>query len=905
MNSKILCLILLNLSTTLYAQTTLSQYSLSVTANPTTKTLQGHETILFQNPFQYPIKKCYIRLSNQAQKPNPFLPDFAQDIGYKNGFEESGISITNIESEQKKLTYRFIQDPRKIKKFSIDQTLCEIELSTTLNIGESLPITLDFITKIPEVYSIDSGEEKWALNDTYILRSNWYPIEATHTKEQWDFESSTPQTHQLKTCTFTVPRGYTIALSGDTTTTTQNALFTTTTSSFKTPIDTMSVAFSKHFTETSLQHNQTQLLIYSPLPSYASEIQLIKQACLDALDTYTQKFGPLQNQRILIINSPIRGLWGMAANGFIILGDTSFGSANMLVPRTLDRIIEYLVAHELGHQWAGIGTVIDFGSENVLSEGLTDYLAITHFEEKYGRESNLNDAHKPSFSKNILAFISSETRLKSFTLSDTSHINYIQNVRDGFDEPVIQKAENSIINSRQTRDYNKGYLLFTTLENYIGKEALEKGLHRYFNENKYQPVTTETLKQALQKETALPLDIFFQKWFYESSQIDFSIKNITATNITIKKTGTAPSGLDVDALYENNITHHYHINETTSDMNLPITSNQHLKGIILDPNSRILETNKQNNKTVNNLDLYALYNVNERYKRHPQENYLINLGVFSTPFFTGIGLSGTDDTTHQWTLSPESTGTAISPKATWTWLLPRNQYATLSAIPNGTTWDIGFDYILPLFSTVETGYYGHYLYPTSQISFTTIRKEFTTRFQYIDIQNGWIGTTSLKLESKNTNAFQVSVTKALRLLPNIILAPRLGYSNNSKTNIRGYEPTSKEDGNQFATASLDMLFPIVNDLSINVASLFKIRSLSGSIFRDIEIEWPTNKDVSKQTHHTIGAELGILLTTIADIPIPLVIGYAHLLDSKPALAEDTYYISLQTPLSLYALVFGH
>jgi hypothetical protein len=896
-------LALLALTSSLWAQPELSRYTLTVTANIADRKIEGHQTILFQNPFPYPIKHCYIRLSNHAQKPNPNIPNFAQDIGYTNGFEKSGIELKKITHKNTKLTYNFVDDPRKIQKFSTQETLCKITLPSTLNIGQSIPIDIDFTTKIPETYTPFVSNEKWTLDDTTILRFDWYPLEAAHTEKGWDFTSFAPQPHTLDTCSFTLPRGYALALSGDSVTGTQNTTHTTMISTFKNPITTVGVAYSKHFTQTSLTHNQTKILIYSPLPSHSKEINLIQNACIDALDTYTKKFGALQNQRLLIINSPFRGLWGMAANGFILLGDGAFSSSDILIPNALDRMIHYLVAHELGHLWAGIGTVTDFGSENVLSEGLTEYIATTHFEEKYGLKNNLYEANKTSLAQDIGTFFALGNPFGSYTLSDIAHMKYLKNVRDGFDAPVLQKQEDTLLNTRSIRDYNKGYLLFTTLENYIGKTSLEKGLHRYFTENKYSPVTIETLKNALQKETTRPLDPFFQKWFSESSQIDFSVKSTSPQSVTIQKTGDAPTGLDIELFFTDNQTKRYYIQETRPTMSITITGNQIIKGVILDPDSKVLETNKHNNKTINNIDLFALYNNDALYQRHPQENYFINFNLFS--------LYGTDSLTHEWILFPyfnKDTGFNIG--GIYAWKLPKDQYTYITAFPNTSGWDLGIGYQLPLFAEVETGYYGHFLYPTSRIAIELQGNSVFSRLNYIDVKNGWLGETNLQWIPKNGELIsKFSLATAIKLNPNLYLAPRISFfAATQKEDFilsnRGYGFDTIEQSNYLSEYALDLMFPILSNLPTTLFSSFKLRSVAGSIFIEGIQSWNKNGSPSS-LHPAIGGELGFLFTTFADIPIPIAMGYVHFLSPKLFQASDTLYISLQTPLSLYALVFGH
>ncbi|NBV41478.1 hypothetical protein EBR96_01745, partial [bacterium] len=674
----------------------------------------------------------------------------------------------------------------------------------------------------------------------------------------------------------------------------------------------------------------------------------ITAAARNAIAAYTEKYGPLSTRRVTLINTPFPGIWGMAADGFILLGQGEFGSARLWAPDLSDRIIDYIVFHEVAHLWAGVGTTVDHYRENVLSEGLADYLAISRLEETYGKTENLVDSENTSFFANLYIRLFKRGLMASFTRSDVSHLNYIQNVRAGFDEPVIQAPEKQILNGRSIRDYDKGYLVFTTLENYVGKSTMDAGLRDYFSGNNHRLVSAEDFKAALQRHTDRPLTLFFDKWFYSVDPIDFAVAGIrpsgSATEVIIRKTGTAPSALEVETIFEAGRNRNM-IAETTENMTvlIPPAIQGPLRGVILDPDRRVAETNKHNNKTIDNLDVYVFGDVPALHRRHPQENYFLGISpeFFSRRHFIesgertfGIRIDGSDSVTHTWYTSIASVQGGSDTQYTLggNWMLDRNQLIKGAIVYDSRrTLDYMLGVQFPIYSELDIGYYGHYYYPSSTLLIGLARSEnwaydfaahyLIAKASHINVNQGWAVVADTQYAPVVNGWNQIEFAKAdihgvwaLRLAPNLILAPqtRIGVGRNLP---RGFEfdlselrgRSLNQLGNNLTQFSIDLAFPIVRGEQIPLFGMVQVRSICGSVYYDVANVWNSSLyDLDPNTFHPIaGMEVGLLLTTVADTPIPLTIGYAVPLPPKVKVHEEAmYYFSFNSPLTLFTAVFG-
>ena len=108
------------------------------------------------------------------------------------------------------------------------------------------------------------------------------------------------------------------------------------------------------------------------------------------------------------------------------------------------------------------------------------------------------------------------------TLPDGSTVGY-RIVTGGlsFKWPVIEKVErmdarNIPIDIRISNAYSKGASVLQMLRVLVGEEPFWRGIHRYTTDNKDSNVETADLRRAMEEESGLHLDWFFDQWVYSA-----------------------------------------------------------------------------------------------------------------------------------------------------------------------------------------------------------------------------------------------------------------------------------------------------------------------------------------------------------------------------------------------------
>jgi aminopeptidase N len=153
----------------------------------------------------------------------------------------------------------------------------------------------------------------------------------------------------------------------------------------------------------------------------------------------------------------------------------------------LDKNYEFVVAHELFHEWFGDYVTCESWSNIPLNESFATYGEYLWQEHKYGREAA--DYH-----------------------SEKSRDGYL-NESAGKQVPLIRYYYNDKEDVFDAHSYNKGGQILHMLRKYVGDDAFFASLKLYLETNKLFSVESANLRLAFEKVTGEDLNWFFNQWF--------------------------------------------------------------------------------------------------------------------------------------------------------------------------------------------------------------------------------------------------------------------------------------------------------------------------------------------------------------------------------------------------------
>jgi aminopeptidase N len=149
----------------------------------------------------------------------------------------------------------------------------------------------------------------------------------------------------------------------------------------------------------------------------------------------------------------------------------------------------WLGAHEMAHQWWGIGVGCQAWTHFWLNEGMATFMADAYKEHRFGREAYLEEI---------------EASRKLY-----------EKVRDaGKDRSLVFPDWKSPTREDRTLVYDKGALVLHLLRAEMGETAFWSGLRAYTKKYFGQSVTTADFQAAMQQASTKDLSSFFDQWVY-------------------------------------------------------------------------------------------------------------------------------------------------------------------------------------------------------------------------------------------------------------------------------------------------------------------------------------------------------------------------------------------------------
>ncbi|RAI90064.1 M1 family metallopeptidase [Algoriphagus yeomjeoni] len=179
----------------------------------------------------------------------------------------------------------------------------------------------------------------------------------------------------------------------------------------------------------------------------------------------------------------------------------------------IDSEMDFIIAHELFHQWFGDYVTIESWANLTLNEGFANYSEFLWNEYKFG----------PDEAKLKLI---AETE-NYFSEAETKQVNLIR-----FD---YEDAEDMF----DSHSYSKGGAILHMLREYLGSEVFYEGLNYYLTEHAFENVEVNDLRIALEKVSGEDLNWFFDQWFLAKGHPDLHVEvdysDPTNINISIKQ----------------------------------------------------------------------------------------------------------------------------------------------------------------------------------------------------------------------------------------------------------------------------------------------------------------------------------------------------------------------------------
>lgn len=214
------------------------------------------------------------------------------------------------------------------------------------------------------------------------------------------------------------------------------------------------------------------------------------------IEFFSQKFGyayPYPKYAQVCVDDFIFG--GMENTSTTLLTDRCLLDERALLDKPFT---EFLVAHELAHQWFGDLAVIKHWSHAWIKEGMASYSEVLWSEFEYGQED-------------AAYYLLREAR------------SYLAEDKERYRRPIVTHIYREAIELYDRHLYEKGACVYHMIRAELGDELFERAIHTFVQDNAHSTVETIDLLRAIEKATGRNLMFLFDQYVFRGGHPDFKV----------------------------------------------------------------------------------------------------------------------------------------------------------------------------------------------------------------------------------------------------------------------------------------------------------------------------------------------------------------------------------------------
>ena len=545
-------------------------YKIKASLNTSEHTLEATEYVTYYNNSPDPLETLYFHLYPNAYRDNSTV--FAReskklgDYKYINaGKKDRGyVEISSVNIADIPL------------KYIIDETIMTVVLNRSLVPGDSLELKIDFVLKIPKIFS------RLGYQGNHYEMVQWYPKPCVYDHIGWHLDSY----HAIGEfygefgnfeVELELPAGYVVAATGERTDSIK----------IKMPQRKIVSFHAENVHDFAWVCDPDFLVDRYDADGIAIDVFYTKkdkkkwtragEYSVDAVTRYNQWFGQYSYRTLSVVDGCFAG--GMEYPNLVIIGmDEDFLTTNF----------EMVIIHEIGHQWFYAMLGSNEMDEAWLDEGFTTYAEIRYFEDKYGHNNSLFKLpFLPPLSKRyfhkLVYYITQTNQLEGSILGPSYRF---------IDIPL----------GYMNAAYSKPGLFLINLEGVLGRDVFDRILKGYFERYIFKHPSTDDFIGVCEEISNQDLKPVFDRFLKTTDYCDWYVKSIKNGKIEVANHGNAL--MPVDVFVETDLGGQvYRIDAKDKIGIIDYAPGKKIRKIVIDPYGYSLESNYWNNYFPRRLDI--------------------------------------------------------------------------------------------------------------------------------------------------------------------------------------------------------------------------------------------------------------------------------------------------------------
>jgi hypothetical protein len=400
---------------------------------------------------------------------------------------------------------------------SANPTALHIPLAEPVGPGETVTVEMEFAFKVPD------KKGRWSQWNDITALAQWLPVLAVYDNEQgWKPAPFVPwhqpfhQEAGVYTARIQLPSDQKLACSAAVIETKDLGNGWTEFATAPTPLRDFAIVCSAKFEEhrAKVGNVDVRCLHLPEHDFYAKE--MVETVCA-ALPVYEKWFGPYPYQQFTIAEACF-GWNGNECGGLVLIDDRMFN-----MPTIAKGYPNYLIAHELCHQWWYNVVGTDGYGETWMDEGLA-----THFSHRFA------DLHLGK-NNEVLDYPRGLKWLPNIRRDELRNTGIIGARARGDIHPTVQELPKygHMVNLMATA-YDRGSKIIGMIEERLGEAAFHDFMRGVYRKYQFQIMYTADFQRELETYTGQSWESFFGHWVRGSGVTDWQVERVQVNGQTAR-----------------------------------------------------------------------------------------------------------------------------------------------------------------------------------------------------------------------------------------------------------------------------------------------------------------------------------------------------------------------------------
>jgi len=392
-----------------------------------------------------------------------------------------------------------------------DQTVAKVALPRPVPPQGKITLHIDFYSKLPRVVA-RAGYHK----DFYFV-AQWFPKIGVLWKGEWNCHQYHANSEffadfGVYRVEITVPEGFVVGATGKRIEASRNEDDTITYTHFQENVHDFAwtacpnfVEFRKNYSlENPPVDTEMILLIHR---SHRNQRQRYLSALKNAIEFYSQNYGPYPYPTVTLVDPPLGGLGAGGMEYPTLFTSLAFSWMPKGVYMT-----EMVTIHEFGHgYWYGIIGSNEF-EEAWLDEGINSYSEIKAMKKYYGEDSSMFNIHDVKISDLVFH------RLRIIASSRM--------------DPILKNSWDYYSGATYGINvYSKAAFMLLTLENYLGEDVMSEIMKTFYERWKFKHPTSQDFIALAEEVSGRDLGWFFDQFLSSPDKLDYAIGKLRSREV--------------------------------------------------------------------------------------------------------------------------------------------------------------------------------------------------------------------------------------------------------------------------------------------------------------------------------------------------------------------------------------